>query len=305
MDEVGIPDNQQRLTLHGSILEDDHSLDDYNIMKDTVLHLVPLQCDNSVRIHVKTRSGRMITLEVTLEDTIANVKKQIAEKGEIPVECQCLFYGDNELKDYQTLKCHNIHTGSTLFLTQKPLDDMPIFIKMLSGETITLNVKPRTSIKSVKVEIQKQRGIPPGKQSLDFGVHELKEDRMLCNYNIQKESTLYLRVDDQYGSMSIHVLMPSGKMTTLDVLPTDDVQTIKSEIYDKDGIPPRKQYILFDGKELEDGRTLNDFNILMNGSMLHLVLHQSAEKLNSSAGDTCACKGELNNDFFLGLRFGR
>ena len=120
-------------------------------MKDTVLHLVPLQCGSGVRIHVNTRSGRMITLEVKLGDTIENVKRKILEKDGIPVECQCLFY-NNELKDYQTLKDHNVLRGSTLYWTQKLLD-MPIFVKMLTGETIALNVEPKTSIKKVKAEI--------------------------------------------------------------------------------------------------------------------------------------------------------
>ena len=306
MDEVGIPGNQQRLTLDGSTLEDDHSLGDYNIMKDTVLHLVQLKCGSGMRIHVNTRSGRMITLDVVPENTIENVKKGILEKEGIPVECQCLFYAaePEELKDYRTLKDYNIQRGSTLFLTPELLDDtmMPIFVKMMTGKTITLNFKPETAIKNVKVQIQRRIGVPPGKQRLDCGVHELKEGRMLWEYNIQKEPTLYLRVDDQSGSMPIHVLMPSGKMTTLDVLRSDDVKNIKREIYDKDGIPPGLQYLLFDGKELEDGRTLNDFNI-QKGSMLHLVLHQSVEKLNSSADNPHAAKGELKEWLFTLFTF--
>ena len=289
-EEVGIPGDQQRLTLHGSILEDDHSLGDYNIMKDTVLHLVLLDHGNGMQIQVNLPSEKMITLDVVLEDTIENVKKKIVEEKGIPVECQCLLYADNELKDYQTLKDYNIQGGSALFLTPKLLDGMPVFVKMLTGDTITLNVKPETSIKSMKVEIQRRRGVPPDKQLLHFGVHELKEDRMLWEYNIQKESTLYLRVDDQ--CVLIHVLMPTGKMTNLDVLPNDDVQKIKLEIHRRDGIPPDLQYLLFDGKQLKDGQTLNDFNI-QEGSMLHLVLHQPVEKLNSSNRSPHGYKGQL------------
>ena len=259
MNEVGIPVNQQRLTLDGSILKDDHSLGDYNIMKDTVLHLVPLNCGNDMRIHVNTLSGKMITLEVVLEDSIEDVKKKICEEEGIPVQCQCLFYAGNELKDYRTLKDYNIERGSTLVLTREPMGDMSIFVKMLSGKTITLNVKP-------------------------------ERDRMLRKYHIQNESTLHLRVDDQRGSMPVHVLMPSGNMTALDVLPNDDVQEIKLEIYDKDGIPPSQQYLLLDGNELEYGWTRVN---IQKGSMLHLVLHQSVEKLNSSAGGPRAYKGQL------------
>ena len=299
MDEVGVPGNQQRLTLVGSILEDEHILGDYNIMKDTVLHLVPLQCGSEMRIKVNVGSGRMITLHVVLEDTIENVKKKILEKEGIPVQCQCLFYATEpeELKDYRTLKDYNIQRGSTLVLTQERLNDMPVFIKMLTGKTITLNVKPETSIKSVKVETQRRIGVPLGKQGLSFGVHELKEDRMLWEYNIQKESTLYLRVDDQCGSMPIHVLMPTGKMTALDVLPDDDAKKIKGEIYYNDGIPPGLQYLLFDGNELEDGWTLNDLNI-QKRSLVHLVLRQSVEKLNSSAGSPHASKGQSKKMLF-------
>ena len=293
MDEVRVPGNQQRLTLVGSILEDDHILGDYNIMKDTVLHFVPLQCGSGMRIKVNICTGRMISLDVELEDTIENVKKKVLEKKGIPVECQCLFYTTEpgELKDYRTLKDYNIQRGSTLVLTQERLNDMPVFVRMLTGKTITLNVKPETSIKSVKVETQRRIGIPPGKQGLNFGVHELKEDRMLCEYSIQKDSTIYLKVLDQCGSIPIHVLMPTGKTTALDVLPDDDVKKLKFEIYDHDGIPPGFQYLLFDGRELEDGWTLNDFNI-QKGSLLHLVLHQSVEKLNSLAGSPHASKGQ-------------
>ena len=293
MDEVGIPGNRQRLTLDGSILEDDHSLIDYNVMKDTVLHLVPLRCGNDMRIHVNTLTERMVTLKVVLEDTIENVKNKIFEEEGIPVECQCLFYAGKELRDYRTLKEYSIPRESTLILTQKLLDGVLIFVKMLTGKMITLNVKLESSVKSVKVEIQRRRGVPPVKQRLSFSDDQaLKACRTLADYNIRKESTLYLTVDDQYGSRQVHVLMPTGKMTTLDVSSSYDVQNIKLEICCKDGIPPDQQYLLFDGKELEDGRTLQDFNI-RSGSMLHLVLHQSVEELNSSAGGFHTSKGQL------------
>ena len=303
MDEVGIPGSQQQLTLGSNILKDGHSLGEYNIMKDTVLHLVPLHCGNDMRIHVNTLTEKMVTLEVVLEDTIENVKNKILEEEGIPVECQCLFYAGMELRDYWTLKEYRIPRESTLVLTQKPLDGMPIFVKTLTGKTITLNVKLETSVKSVKVEIQTRRGIPPCKQRLHFGVHELKEDCMLWEYNIQKESTLHLRFDDQCVSMPIHVLMPSGKMTTLDVSPSDDVQNIKLEIYYKEDIPPDQQYLLFDGEELENNLTLNDFNI-RKGSMLHLLLHQSVEELNSSAGSFHASEGQLCRKMTFCLRVG-
>ncbi|WVZ61614.1 hypothetical protein U9M48_011462 [Paspalum notatum var. saurae] len=271
---------QHCFVFDGKELDDNLTLAYYGIDSRSTLELV-----EKMQIHVtETRTGRTLSLLVDTLDTIDTVKVKIEDMEGFPKGQQCLIFDQKQLEDDRTLADQNILMDSTLLLVLRsfPRGTMHLFVKNVTGQTLTLYVESSYTVASIKVMLYEKEGASPIQQRLIYQGRQLEDRRTLADYNMQDQSTIHMwrqlrlrvhRQDQQPGPaaatdlrrtmMHISVRSPTGRTIFLKVRPSDTLQAIKAKILEQ-------HCFVFDGKELDDSLTLADYDI-KSRSTLELV----------------------------------
>lgn len=262
------PVNQQHLFLKDKELEDFNTLDFYSITTKTPLNLVLIKSP-TIRLKIRSFSEGNFFLNVDPTFSIADVKYKIENEKKIPFAQQHIFLNNIELDDQLTVEYYSIDNNASLFLLLCRTPFFRINIKKLNGETFSIEVGPLFSIENVKDQICKQTGILPHQQILVYNNVALDGARVIQEYPIQNNSTLFLLMKKK-PLIWVCVQSLNGVVYTIEIQQSSMVIDLKTEIKKQNGINEYTQRLIFNGNYLDNTKTL-EFYSIENQSLIHLV----------------------------------
>ncbi|NWY07576.1 OASL2 protein, partial [Nothoprocta ornata] len=157
-------------------------------------HPWTVQPARPITVKIKRLTGHSLTMSVSLDTTILELKRKIGEQWGIPVYQQCL--GQQELgqapqtlQDSETLAAYGFFCSTTLVLLQT--EEMEVLVKE-NSRTIPYTVRPTDTVWQLKQKICEKQRVHVDQQQLMFDSKELQDQHTLVHYGIKSKSIIYL-----------------------------------------------------------------------------------------------------------------
>ena len=258
----GFPTEEQCLLFQRKKLKDDPTVSDYNIPNKSSLKLslqVPAEKMYCLEVIIVTEGRRLINLAVRPIDSILDLKKKIKVMTGVPRHKQILNFADRELENTRTISEYRIRNKSVIDLVVK----IKVYVvTSLTQEGMTLELRPKDTVESVKEKIHAKTKVSPYRQVLQFDGKQLDDVHSLNYYNIENRSKLFL-----YLAVEIFVRMSTGTALRFKLIESNTIKNVKERIQLSEDILCEMQRLFFFRRPLKDTYTLSYYSI-ENGSVL-------------------------------------
>ena len=262
----GIDITNKRLFMKDTKLEDDHTLESYNVEDSSVIFLMPES--NTFFLTIETSDRRTFKIPATSCDTIGNIKHTIQRMEGIKKTRQILSYKNGVLDDNHLIEWIDDAKDKPV-LHMDIITSFPIDIQT-PYEKFSITVGETDTILDLKKKIEADCGIAIEYQILRFNGAELEDDHIVDYYKIDKYDLINVSIKPH--TISLLVKTSTGKSIEVSAPNTATIEMVKKQIQEQEGIPVEDQILENHEMFLFNAQTL-DYYKLRNGTTLDLFLY--------------------------------
>ena len=256
-----ISPERQRLIYASKLINDNSPLENYEIKSGAEIYVIRRLHFYNIKVK-SSKSRKHIKLRVDSSTSVRRVKKMIEAIEGTPYRSQKLSLDGVCLEDRKRMGYYHTLISSKCRLVLRREPQYQVFLRTLSGKTVALGVRGGDTVRHMKSVIYEKEGIPPDQQKLLSGGRVLRDEKRLRDCGLHSGSTVDLSMGLLGGLFLIFVQTLTGKkITTLNLYVNDRVEYVKAAIENKVGIPKSQQQLMFNGQQLIDELTLDDYGI--------------------------------------------